>query len=429
MGKFKIPFSDKYVDIAKFIKTLVQFQNKRVMSANAVAGLNNMLVAEINQLEESVAGDVIDNESYKKATQMFVAQIPDMLMDLNRVVPQNKINKLVEWFGIFEGGKNMSLTGFLRHGIDEVAYYTNSVGEREAQSRFLLAALIHMQAKDKDGNVLGSMLDFVDFDENNQLKVDDKVANFSQIQQNEFSLKVRKVAINMHGNYSERASVAAQPQWYGWVGLALRRWVEPFLDRRFRSRYYDELQNDEVDGMYGPFFRLAFQNKYALGFANLIREHMFHAEKLQTKAMTWNQLDDVDKKNIVRSTFELGVAALAYCLFALLTPPKNDDHDWGVELEWVLKYQAYRLYTDLTFALVPSSFTAILKDPFPVVTLAEDIFDLFSQLLDPFDEYQTGKHLFENKFLNKAVKLTPGAKQFGRMWNTSQEINSFLHQR
>jgi hypothetical protein len=38
-----------------------------------------------------------------------------------------------------------------------------------------------MKAKDDNGKVIGSMYDYVTFDENNQLVVDDKVANFDKM--------------------------------------------------------------------------------------------------------------------------------------------------------------------------------------------------------------------------------------------------------
>ena len=44
----------------------------------------------------------------------------------------------------------------------------------------MIAYLLKMEAKDANGNVLGSMYDFIDFDENNQLKItDSRVANFN----------------------------------------------------------------------------------------------------------------------------------------------------------------------------------------------------------------------------------------------------------
>ena len=53
MGKIKLPYSDKVIDTAKLIKWIVGMSNKRVMSGNMVAALNNILVGEVNQLEEA----------------------------------------------------------------------------------------------------------------------------------------------------------------------------------------------------------------------------------------------------------------------------------------------------------------------------------------------------------------------------------------
>jgi hypothetical protein len=66
------------------------------------------------------------------------------------------------------------------------------------------------RAYDENGKDIGSMYDYLSFDGDNNLVVDPKVTNFSQSEQNNFSLKVRRLMMNMHGNYSERSAVAAQ---------------------------------------------------------------------------------------------------------------------------------------------------------------------------------------------------------------------------
>lgn len=430
MGQLKLPYSDKTIDTAKLIKWIVGLSNRRVMSGNLVAGFTNMTVGEVNQLEEVIAGQHTTKEDYRRATKVFVQNLYGLLSDANKAVPQNKLNQIAEWFGIFESGKNMSLDGFMRHSVSDILYSPNKMGEHELQIRFLTACLMTMQAKDENGNVLGSMYDFINFDEHNQLIVDDKVANFSKQEQNLFSLKVRKVLISLHGNYSDRASVAAESQWYGWMGLALRRWIEPTVMRRYQRRYYDAVFDTEIGGMHNDFFSWLFKNEYTIGMINFIATNLFKAKQLQIEAMKWNTMTEDEKRNVIRTAIEFGVAALAYAMFTLINPGKgNDDHDWGTEALWVIKYQCYRLFTDLTFYVLPTSFTKLFQDPFPVVSYINDIIKFFMQFTAPFEEYSTGKHLVSNKLLEQALRLTPGVKQLGRAWNTSQEINNFLHQR
>lgn len=142
--------------------------------------------------------------------------------------------------------------------------------------------------------------------------------------------------------------------------------------------------------------------------------------------MKWDQLDDLTKSNIKRFTIEIGTAMLAYCLFALIGSSNADDDD---EIMANVRYQMYRLYTDLTFFILPTSFTKILNEPFPVINVLTDVSDIIVQLFSPFEEYQTGKHLFDNKLLNKISRVVPGVKQIGRMGNISSEMEVFMRQR
>lgn len=430
MGKIKLPYTDKVIDTAKLIKWLISLSNKRTMSANLVAGLNNILVGEVNQAEEAFAGQHINKESYTRATKVFFQNFFGLLGDAYKTVPQNKLNKIAEWFGIFESGKNMTLEGFMRHSLDDIMYSPNKIGEHEMQIRFVVAALMTMDAKDENGKVIGKMYDFIDFDEDNQMVVDDKVANFSRQEQNTFSLKIRRVLISLHGNYSDRASVAAEAVWYGWMGLALRRWLESTVYRRFRRKHYDSILDTDIGGMYRDFFSFLFQNEYTTGILNFVATHIFKAKEIQIKAMKWSTMADDEKRNVIRTAVELGIATLAYAMFALINPSGDgDDHDYGTEALWILKYQSYRLYTDITFYLLPTSFSRILQDPFPVISYTNDIIRFFVQFTDPFEEYKTGRHLVDNKLINQGLNLIPGIKQLGRAWNTSQEINSFINRR
>ena len=152
--------------------------SKRTMFGNAISATNNILVGEVNQAEEVMSREFVSPESYTKASKIFAANIAGITADINKVSPDNKINKLADWFGIYETNSNMSLRGFMRHSINDYGYCLNRSGDVALKYRMMLAFLIEEKARDKDGNILGDMLDFIDFDEDNQLTVDDRVANF-----------------------------------------------------------------------------------------------------------------------------------------------------------------------------------------------------------------------------------------------------------
>lgn len=428
MGSFQLPFTDKRVNIAKLIRALISFSSNRTMSANLVSGINNLLMAEVNQWEEAFAGQFISKESYIKAHKILVSNIKGMMEDAFSVVPNNQINRLAEYFGIYEGGENMLLIGLMRHSLNDYAYAATKIGDRQAQIKFLLAALMDTQAKDKDGNVIGNMLEMIKVNDEGDLIVDDRVDNFSVKEQDRFRIKLKRVLMDLHGNYDhKRSAVKAETAWYGVAGLALRRWIEPNFERRFVSSYYDNITGVRRTGFHRQSASwIFFRNPHMAATINYFLRFKKDADKYKIQAMKWDELDVEAKANIKRLTVEIGTAMLAYCLYALLGNGDGDDDDPVLSN---IRYQAYRLYTDLTFFILPTSFTKILNEPFPVINVLTDISDIVVQLFNPFEEYETGKHTFDNILLNKVSRMIPGVKQIGRMGNISSEMEVFMRQR
>ena len=425
LGSFKIPFSNKRADIAKTIKTIVGLSTKTVMLVNWVSAINNFLVAEAQQAEEAVAGEFFSKESYTRATKMLTTNTFGILSDMNSPSPKNFINQLAEWFAIGNMNPNLYLAGVARHTLDDFGYLGTTITDRIAVYRLMLAFLIEQRALDKDGNDLGSMIDFLSFNENNELVVDSKVANFTTKDQDALSLKIRRVKMSLHGNTErERAAVALETKWYGVMGLALRRWIEPGVERRYNIKHFSNLTGTARAGMYRSSFSwLLYSNPMATAIFNFIGSNIFRMKDLQLQAMRWDDLDDTVKRNIIRLAVEAGISAISILLYTAMGD--GDDGDEPSDVVSNLRYQLYRLYTDLTFFILPTSFTKILKDPFPVVGYINNIIGVFMQLFNPLEEYETGHHTFDNVLLNKISRVLPIIKQVGRWSNIEQEMEMF----
>ncbi len=429
IGKYK-------VEKALILKAIAKFSSTKAMAGNIVSAVNNILVGDAHGWEEAVAGKYIDLKSYRKAHKMFMKAIPQIIQDAFRVTPENKVNKLCQWFHIFDGSEGVSLRGAMSNSPGNYIYALTALGERWIQGKFVIAYFLKMRAKDKDGNNLGSMWDFVDFDENNQLTVNDqRVANFDAGTQAKVSLMLRKVSMGLNGNYDgQRAAVAVESNALGWFGLALRRWIEPFVARRLGRETHDDTLGTVNTGMYRTFRRYMW-NDARLELLQHMPEFLKHFFGVQAKDVNelkrnfrkWAELHDWEKANIKRTSVELGLAMLALLIFAGLGGSGGDD-DQNNFTRFV-KYQSYRLYSDLTFVANPVSFTNIFRDPFPAQKLITDVASVVNQLTDPTEEYQSGNHLFDNKLINKTVKLIPGSNQIYRLQNIQNEINYFTRGR
>ena len=432
LGKISSKFSDKVYDVGKIVKSLISLTSQTAMSLNWVAGQTNFVTGEINQLEEVLAAQYgIDRKSYAKAGKIFIENALGLVSDFYRASPDNKLNKLAQWFGVNEVDKNLTISGVLREGLDTYAYLPMRIGDVAMKYRYMLAMLINMRAYDKEGEDIGSMLDYIDFDENNSITVDPKVVNFNRQQQNEFRLKLRRMLIAIHGNMgSDRSLVAAEKHWYGKAGLALRRFIEPNFERRFAEEHYDPFIDAKRAGFarYGAKW-VFITNPVCGNIIKFLAMNILRCKQAKLEVQQWKELTDLEKKNVVRFGVELGAMITLYVLSAMIGHAgDDDDDDKNVDDEWMqlLKYISYRVYTDLSFFYLPSSFVKILQDPFPVMSYFNKLSDALLQLFHPFEEYTTGDHLFDNKFLNKTYRLIPGVKQIGRFSNIKSEMQYFI---
>lgn len=423
-GAIDLPASDKQVDVAKLIKALVQWQNTRVMTANMTSWINNAMVGEVTQIEDVLVGRYLSKRAYHKASKIFGSNMINMAKDVNSVVPKNKYNRLADYFGLFHDSPNQSITGFLRHSIADVGHVGQAVGDRFLQLRYLLGMLCELQAVDKNGNVLGDMLDFIDINDDMQLVVDPKVVNFDTAAVDKFALGVQKIVLRNHGNYSSHWSVAISNAWYGWMGLSLRNWIASSVERRFGKEQVDSVTGTRFSGFYRTTFKWLFtESRAATSVINFIAAHIKEGEKYKKQIVKWEELSDRQRQDIKSFLIEFGAAALGYATYCLLGLVGDDDDNDALAM---LRYQSYRLFTDLTFYTLPTSFAKILQDPFPSMNLLTDATNVFIQILSPLEEYNSGRHMFDNKLLDKTIKLFPAFKQIHRMDNISAEMEYFI---
>ena len=413
------------VDHAKAIKSLLNWYSWRVMGLNFHSMFNNALVGEVQQIEEAFAGQYMSKESYHKASKLYLKNIFGMLEDVGKRVPEHKFNRLCQWFGVFQP-KPTNMRGRFEYGITDITYWTTDVGERELQTRFLLGNLIERKAKDKDGKVLGSLLDYLDFDEDGQLIItDENVANYPKEELHRLSLEVRAIAMEMHGNYNERMRVAAQQHWYGWLGLSMRKWIVPGFVRRFGGEYYDNIRRTHKGGFYRIGSRCVAHMPFAISLVNFFRKIVSHGKLEQLKATRWDELKDYEKRNTRRFLTELGVMAFALVMTAVLGSVSDDDDDepnlWFLNFQ----YQMERLWSDVTFYWNPASFLRIMQDPFPSMSLASNIVRLFNQLTEPFEVYKYGSKKGESKLGYQINQLFPVIRQIGRFSNIEEEMELF----
>ena len=149
----------------------------------------------------------------------------------------------------------------------------------------------------------------------------------------------------------------------------------------------------------------------------------FDEIKLQT--FKFNELTEDEKKNLRRAAMELSIIVISLALYTTVGGMVDGDDD-KEELSYLfysnLEYQLYRAFTDFTFYMIPSSFTTILQDPLPTMSLIDDLQKLLKSTLDPFDTFKSGRHKGDNKLLYRSGQFVLIYRQFDRIFRAEDDL-------
>lgn len=416
------------LDIAKTIKLFLKYYSNRTMIGNYVSMFNNAITGEINQLEEVFAGKYVSRKSYARATRYYLnpVNIASMLADIGKRRPENKVNILAEFFGVFRGSAaDMRNSGMYKHSVTDIGYWTTSIGERELQHRFMLSMLMDREVHDSEGKSLGSLFDNLIIDkETTSVTINQDVADFSDNDLRDLQLNMHVILMEMHGNYNDRMKVAAQARWYGWFGLMMRKWVIPSIRRRFAKEYVDNITGQRKKGFYRSGIFYIGHNPITVGIVNFLGQLLNKTKWIELKAAKWNQMSDLERQNIIKFSTEITtivLALIASTALASIAAGDDDDDDFLM----FVNYQLYRLYNDLSFYSNPFAFARVMQDPFPSMDMLSNVSKLLSQVLNITEEYKYGNLAGENKFWYQFKNMMPGFRQIDRFKNIQDEMELF----
>ena len=424
MGDFEV-LGLKF-DKAKFIDSLSSYSAVNMLGLNFVQGIANVTLGELQAITEAAGAEYITMKDLQKATSFYFrpSNMGEMLADVGSRSFSSKINMLNEKFDIlneYEGGIYRKSSKFFQLMTTNTLFFTSHIGEHFMQTRIMLAMLMKKEAYDKDGNYLGNMLDMYK-SENGKLKLDDRVdlqrSNWTQERQILFGENVKRVLSRLHGEYGNIAKNAIQRHALGRAALMFRKFLFPGYEKRYGKLKYNEFLEEHTEGSYRQFARFmktAFKDLINLRFA-LMQEN-------------YNKLLPRERANIRRALTEFSFALSAIFLGGMLTTlagEADDDRE-----EWLysfLTYQVKRTRSELLFfnPFTPSEALNILVSPAASISTIQNIASLSSQLvLDPTDRYESGPWKDRLKMSKKAMKLTPGIKQWYRLRDIEQSIGIF----
>jgi hypothetical protein len=284
----------------------------------------------------------------------------------------------------------------------------------------MLAMLDHIEAKDKNGKVLGTMLDMYTVDKDTKRLVLNKdVDNWNSAKETEFKNSLKRILARMHGEYSQEGMSAVQLTALGRMAILFRKFMVPGFNRRWQKRHYNNLSESYTEGSYitfGKFFTRLASDVFKLKF-----------ELLSSNS----ELTPMEQANIKRTLGEV-VMFIACIILGRFAMKMKDDDPENERLWSFLAYQAFRLRAESSFYILPSSAMQILRSPMASMSFVQSTGTLITQLFDPlisgtfaFDIYDRGPWKGQPKIYKTLTNMTPGFKQYFRVRDIKDQLSWF----
>jgi hypothetical protein len=410
--------------LSKITDLLNKYTAFNMLGLNFVQGVNNVTLGSIQQWVEAAGGEHYTKKNYLKAKKIYSKNLLGILDDVGERRPKNLINILNERFDTLNDYFNPDFkknTKFRQMLTSNSMMFASHAGEHLMQSKVLLAMLDNIEAKDAQGNSLGSVLDNTRVKDGNivfETADGVKVDNFNEKDQDIFAGKVKRVLSSIHGEYSELGRVAIQRYALGRMAYMFRKFIVPGIKRRYGKRNYNNLSDTYTEGFYrtgGKFIISLFQNLM----------------KAQTSLMStnWKELSSNEKANIKRFITEAAFLLLASLVISILDSIGDDDDDDDSWILSFLTYQVVRLHTELSFFFNFNESQKILRSPAASLAMVENTGKLLGQLMDPvldftfkFERYERGNRKGEFKIRKTITDMVPGIKQYYRLIYIDDQI-------
>jgi len=420
---------------------------KKYTSAVGVGGLavfpafNNIVTAEMSNMQEGWGGRFYKNKNYLRASKFFAKTLitgkfaahlfkqPGQYEDEK---PVDLLTALVEHFNFLEenadrgsGIKTKQTLGkYLKSG--NVLYALTEGGEYQAQTRSALAYLDNklvdvtedFEYTDFEGNKKKtedkkiSLLDAYIFDEaTKELKLRPGVIFDAKAKRNTTG-EIRNMNKNIHGNHSSIDKVMIQENWYGELAFQFKRWMPNGIRNRFAARYYDESLGMEMEGKY-------------LAVGTLLRN--MEGMSLQFAKDAYNRLSDLEQANLKKTAAEavmFGVALALYIIFDAIREGVPPDDEYTRAALNFLKQQASKSQGELTFFVSPIQWYKQTKSPVAGLRTFGEVAEFISAVTGvPYYgltnrseklRYEKGVNKGELKVVKEGRDLLPIFKQIGQ---------------
>lgn len=438
---------------AKIFQSLSHYTSFLTMSANMLSSVPNFAHGATMSWIEALGGNTgyFTPRDRAYAVKQYNMAVPSLINDIGERVPNSKVNLLARKFNAMSESHILNGKGYAQNNkIKRIAESSallamNNMGEHAMQSIVMLATLNNIKVKDVNGDFLDKdfkptknrkeaigvadamLQDSTKLEFHPSVNSTERTKGVGQNDINQISRRIRRITRDLYGNYDAENKARYQRTGAGAMVSQMRGWLITGFQKRWRGL--------GTSGVLGKDFidfedQFKFENAHRLSYNNEINEfeegHYVTTLKFlrvalgEMKALksiagskeAWQQMDDQQKSNVKKTLIETALIITMLLLSNMFDDDKEDPDDIA---NLYAAYLTRRMYSELFTFANPSETVRTFRSPAIAISTVESTINAVSQLFsDPFEQYESGRHLGEYKLWRDIKKLIPVVKQFDR---------------
>jgi len=414
------------VDKAKALGALSKYTALSLLGVNVQQAINNVNFGEISNIIEGWAGEHFELKDLHKSSKVYWENFMPIIGDIGSRKPEGFISLMVEEFDPLSDPDSTTMrksTVFSQLMKSSSLFFLSHAGEHFMQVRVMMAMLNKVNAYDKEGKVIGTMLDMYTKHWADTGKyglpeeVDIQKSAWSADERSLFSERVKFVLGGIHGEYSPTGVNAIQRYTLGKMAIMFRKFIVPGFVKRFGKKKFNQRGSTFTDGYYRvgyDFLSQLYKETRTMGF--------------EAASQEWYKMNIRERAALRRMTAEVTFFAILTILFAALTQVAGDidrDHDELLyQLNNMARYVALRSSQELVFFVSPMDAMSILRSPAASISSIENSAKLIKRIatFNAFEKYET-PDLYTYKIEKDLINLLPVIRQAYRLQNVDGVID------
>lgn len=459
---YGIKLKDNYPRIAKFVQSVLNYTRFRQLSTNVLGGTANLLTGEYQIILEAIGNEYFNLENYAWAcAKLFgdnITQAPGKFMDFI----SNNTNELSTLIGNFFDPLNDSFqelghkryNGVVRniftydydgltYGIGEniihqTVMYSMLHNEKifiNGEETYLFKAFekglkqdgttelkikdnVQLAERDSDGNLIpGRKLENLE---------DEYFANFRG--------RIRSANQECHGAMSQEDRGVISQRLVGRAAMQFRQWMVEAYSKRYREFHWDGSSKQFTEGWWHTVYKtlkneeeeqLKFFKRIPHKLNKLKEEISQYEQQLQNNSLDDKTLQSLEQKlkfakrqqkNIKAAIAEISAVALLNIISVIMWMDDDEDNPFWRFIMYCIKRLTWDATAISPFGVPTEAISIVSRPAASVSTLSGMTYPLLGLINgDVIEDFESGPHKGENKYLINTARLLPVYKDVEKM--------------